>query len=268
MAVHYRTIPLVLATILATGCTQREPDMSGIATNGAKPVVVDDVTPEATIPDSATASVEDTLVRFLPPGPTVQPLPADVSTSGARVQSMLPPRKGGFTPIEAGGPGCRAPTKEMMATYDKYGAQHFCFSYALDASSTWHTVVTDAVYKAIGLVIPVLDLIDLYQPNQNVVRFQVKNEANYRLFTYWTRNVSNLPPPGKYTDHKFINPMDRSIDYYIKVRKHSGHTVRIAGVAEVVFVPQELCDLARREGFLAGGGTARPCPTPATAASH
>lgn len=266
MTAHCRNFVLIIAATLVSGCSKGERADSDSAMRSGQAIVVDQTdTSTSAVTDTDSLSIMDTLSRYLAPGPSLEPLAGAIPMS-ADLHPQSAPRKSGYTRIVAGGPGCNAPTKEVMTSYEKYGAQHFCFSYALDASSGWAASLTRAVYDAIGLVLPGLGMIELYQPNQNVLRFQVKNQASYRLYTYWAHDIANLPPPGKYTDHKFINPMDRSVDYYFKVRTHAGHTVRIRGVAEVIFVPQELCELARRDRFFAGVGKARPCPVPAVSA--
>ncbi len=266
MRPHRSFIAFGLSASLALGCGTQERASSREATDSVRPATVDD--PSATQVDTAGSEdsviASDTAEFFIPPGPTLRPFAAEAAGMGTRVLAAAPLRKGAHTVINSGGPGCKTPTKQEMEVYDKFGAQHFCFTYAMEANSTWHTLLTDAVYRAIGAVVPGLDLIDLYQPNQNVLRFQVKKDANYRLYTYWAHDLGNVPPPGRYTDHKFVNPMDRSVDYYLKIRKRSGRNTRIRGVAEVIFVPQELCEKARSERFFDGIGTSRPCPQPPT----
>lgn len=249
-------VPTLAAVVLA--CSQG--DQSSAESSAANPRFPQG-SGEADTADLETVSVSDTAELQFPAGPELRPLDAAGQVLIANNSSSSSTLKGAYTVVNAGGrTPCKAPSAEQMALYDKYGARHICFTYFLEANSSWHTIVTDAVYRAIGLVLPGLDQIELYQPNSNVVRFQVKQEQSYRLYTYWSHDLSNVPPPGKHTDHKFINPMDRSVDYYMKIRKRSGRNTRIGGVAEVVFVPQELCEAARRDRFLDGIGTQRPCP--------
>lgn len=249
-------LPALAALILACG----KGDQTSRASSDAAPTLSQG-SGEADTAAIEIASVSDTAELQFPAGPELRPLTGTDQAPFASNASLSSPLKGAFTVVNAGGrTPCKAPSAEVMALYDKYGARHICFTYFLEANSSWHNVVTDAVYRAIGLVLPGLDQIELYQPNSNVVRFQVKQDNSYRLYTYWSHDLSNVPPPGKHTDHKFINPMDRSVDYYMKIRMRSGRNTRIGGVAEVVFVPQELCESARRDQFLNGIGTQRPCP--------
>lgn len=170
--------------------------------------------------------------------------------------------KGAFKEIRT--PGARAcvrPTDEQMQVYDEYGALHFCFSYKFEIEHDIISDITNGVWDIITIGgalngIPFLDKIDLYMPHRETLRFQAsqddKNNAEYRLYKYWRHHVSNVPPPGRYTDHKFQNVQDRSVDYWWKIRQRGlGKNARIAGVAEVVFVPDVLFDKAKADGFLA-----------------
>src|SRR5688572_32597379 len=58
-------------------------------------------------------------------------------------------RQGVFKAVHAGGPGCAKPSDETMKLYEKYGAWHFCFSYAFRREATIFSDMTNAVYDVI-----------------------------------------------------------------------------------------------------------------------
>lgn len=156
-----------------------------------------------------------------------------------------------FKVINAGGPGCPPTTPEVRALFDKYRAWHYCFTYKFAAEADFFTDVTNIVYDVINVIIPPTKFIDLYQPTKNSIRFAVTEGQSYRLYKYWTRDIGNVPPPGKYTDHKFVNVTDRSIDYWWKLKQRGlGKNARISGVAEVVFLPDDMMEKAHADGFL------------------
>lgn len=201
------------------------------------------------------------LARF-EPGLSVEPERSRFSVAALATPMRTADPVNRFVPINGpGGPGCTKPSEEIMRLYDRYDAVHYCFSYALRIDGSWHDAVTSIVWDAINVAIPIAGLVELHQPHREVLRFQAPNASTHRLYAFWQRNVSNVPPPGRYTGHTFINIMDRSIDYHFYIRNRGrGRNSRIAGVAEVIFVPDGVCAKAREEGFLTTVGTQRPCP--------
>ncbi len=169
----------------------------------------------------------------------------DTSTSAKTYQGV-------YKVINNGGPGCApAPSEEARKLYDKYGAWHFCFTYKFQKKADFFSDVTNIVWDGINFAVPPTKFVELYQPTASSIRFKVPDGKNYRLYKYWTHHISNVPPPGKYTDHKFINIKEREIDYWWKLKQRgTGKNARIAGVAEVVFLPDELYEQAKKDGFL------------------
>ena len=193
---------------------------------------------KATADSAATASVAGTAP------PTQAPPP----------EQQLP--QSAFHLINKGGPGCKEPTPEARALHDKYGAQFFCFSYEFRVDGSVFSDIAILTKDMITIGVPVLKYVDLYMPQQNTLRFAVKGDSSYRLFAYRQRDLGNVPPPGKYTDHKFMKPTPTSIDYWWKIRQQEklGGNSRIRGVAEVVFLPMSVCSRALDDGFLAEFG--------------
>jgi hypothetical protein len=177
---------------------------------------------------------------------------AEPATASAAAGAAAPDANSGYQVINAGGPGCpNALSPDAQKLLEEYRAFHYCFTYQFRADHDFGTDITNAVYDVMNIVIPITNYIELYQPEKNTIRFQVKDGKNYRLYKYWAHDLSNIPPPGEYTDHKFVNPQLRSVDYFLKLQQRgTGKNARIGGVAEAVFVPDELFEKAKQGGFL------------------
>lgn len=143
-----------------------------------------------------------------------------------------------------GAPDCSRPNEQTLTEYEEYGAVGICYSYSMRRDADIFSNITNAVFDIMTLggffeQTPLGGAV-LWVPQQGTVRFEVKrNDERYRLCKYWRTDISNIPPPGRYTDHKFVNVTDYSIDYYTKIRQRGfGRNSRIAGKAYALFVPE------------------------------
>jgi hypothetical protein len=160
--------------------------------------------------------------------------------------------QGVYKVINNGGPGCAAKlTEEASTLYDKYGAWHYCFTYKFAKNHDFFSDVTNIVWDGFNIILPFTNYVELHQPARTWLRFKVANGKDYRLYRNWTHHISNIPPPGRYTDHRFINVKERQVDYLWMVKQRGAwKNARISGVAEVVFLPDELFEQAKKDGFL------------------
>lgn len=150
---------------------------------------------------------------------------------------------------------CAKPGDKVMSEYEEYGAVGICYSYRMKRDGDIFSDITNSVFDIVTVggffgVAPI-DGAVLWAPEKGTVRFEVKRGGQrYRLCRYWAHDIHNVPPPGKYTDHKFINRTEYSIDYYTKIRQRgTGRNARISGVAETLFVPESEYAKALSAGF-------------------
>lgn len=178
-------------------------------------------------------------------------------SSGAEL-SAAPQSKypAGFKAIEMkGATKCTKPNQKIMTDYGEFGAVGICYSYKMKRNADIFSNITNAVWDVFTVggffgAVPV-DGAMLWTPSKGKVRFEVKRSGErYRLCKYWRHHVSNIPPPGKYTGHGFINKKKDSIDYWMKVKQRGyGKNSRIGGVVETLFVPDSLHAQALAAGF-------------------